>query len=169
MCKIFVILFLFYASSFALTLEQVRTDLKKNPITGDSIEISIRTSISTVGSKQSVSVFFVQKGKSRIYSEIRSSFLNQRSVVNDSRMKIIDLNTNQFQIIPYNGESLDVVSYTNFYPLAAGEWTEPKFVSESLYSIKGDKGTLFYNSKKKKNRKNGIRRNEQIYTYRIFL
>lgn len=146
-----LILFLFLSiPSFALSLNQVRADLKRNPISGDSIELSVRTSVSTVGSKQSVSVFFVQKGKNKIYSEINTSFLNQRSIVNGSRMKIIDLNTNKFQIIPYNGEPLDVVSYTNFNPLALGEWGEPKFVSENLYSIKGDKGTLFYNSKKKR-------------------
>ena len=52
--------------------------------------------------------------KEKIYSEINTSFLNQRSIVNDSRMKIIDLNTNKFQIIPYNGEPLNVASYTNF-------------------------------------------------------
>lgn len=146
-----LILFLFLSiPSFALSLNQVRADLKRNPISGDSIELSVRTSVSTVGSKQSVSVFFVQKGKNKIYSEINTSFLNQRSIVNGSRMKIIDLNINKFQIIPYNGEPMDVVSYTNFNPLASGEWGEPKFVSENLYSIKGDKGTLFYNSKKKR-------------------
>ena len=146
-----LILFLFLSiPSFALSLNQVRVDLKNNSISGDSIELSVRTSVSTVGSKQSVSVFFVQKGKNKIYSEINTSFLNQRSIVNDSRMKIIDLNTNKFQIIPYNGEPLNVASYTNFNPLASGEWGEPKFVSENLYSIKGDKGTLFYNSKKKR-------------------
>ena len=146
-----LILFLFLSiPSFALSLNQVRVDLKKNSISGDSIELSVRTSVSTVGSKQSVSVFFVQKGKNKIYSEINTSFLNQRSIVNDSRMKIIDLNTNKFQIIPYNGEPLNVASYTNFNPLASGEWGGPKFVSENLYSIKGDKGTLFYNSKKKR-------------------
>ena len=149
MCKILIYFLVFSVSSFALTLDQVRTDLKKNSISGDSIELSVRTSVSTAGSKQSVSVFFVQKGK-KIYSEINTSFLNQRSIVNDSRMKIIDLNTNKFQIIPYNGEPLNVASYTNFNPLASGEWGEPKFVSENLYSIKGDKGTLFYNSKKKR-------------------
>ncbi|MDD5942843.1 hypothetical protein [Fibrobacter sp.] len=146
-----LVLFLFLSiPSFALSLNQVRADLKRNPISGDSIEMSVRTSVSTVSSKQSVSVFFVQKGKNKIYSEINTSFLNQRSIVNGSRMKIIDLNTNKFQIIPYNGEPLDVVSYTNFNPLASGEWGEPKFVSENLYSIKGDKGTLYYNSKKKR-------------------
>lgn len=150
MCKILIYFLIFSVSSFALTLDQVRADLKKNSISGDSIEISVRTSVSTVGSKHSVSVFFVQKGKSKIYSEINTSFLKQRSIVNGSRMKIIDLNTNKFQIIPYNGEPLDVASYTNFNPLASGEWGEPRFVSENLYSIKGDKGTLFYNSKKKR-------------------
>ena len=146
-----LILFLFLSiPSFALSLNQVRVDLKKNSISGDSIEINVRTSVSTVGSKQSVSVFFVQKGKNKIYSEINTPFLNQRSIVNGSRMKIIDLNTNKFQIIPYNGEPLNVASYTNFNPLASGEWGGPKFVSENLYSIKGDKGTLFYNSKKKR-------------------
>lgn len=64
MCKILIIfLFFFSVSSFALTLDQVRVELKKNSISGDSIELSVRTYVSTVGSKQSVSVFFVQKGK----------------------------------------------------------------------------------------------------------
>ena len=150
MCKILIYFLVFSVSSFALTLDQVRADLKKNSISGDSIEINVRTSVSTAGSKQSVSVFFVQKGKNKIYSEINTSFLNQRSIVNGSRMKIIDLNTNKFQIIPYNGEPLNVASYTNFNPLASGEWGGPKFVSENLYSIKGDKGTLFYYFKKKR-------------------
>lgn len=149
MHKILFFLLIISIHSFALTLDQVRADLKKNSISGDSIEINVRTSVSTAGSKQSVSVFFVQKGKNKIYSEINTSFLNQ-SIVNGSRMKIIDLNTNKFQIIPYNGEPLNVASYTNFNPLASGEWGGPKFVSENLYSIKGDKGTLFYNSKKKR-------------------
>ena len=113
MCKILIYFLVFSVSSFALTLDQVRADLKKNSISGDSIEINVRTSVSTAGSKQSVSVFFVQKGK-KIYSEINTSFLNQRSIVNDSRMKIIDLNTNKFQMIPYNGEPLNVASYTHF-------------------------------------------------------
>ena len=110
-----LVLFLFLSiPSFALSLNQVRADLKRNPISGDFIELSVRTSVSTVSSKQSVSVFFVQKGKNKIYSEINTSFLNQRSIVNDSRMKMIDLNTNKFQIIPYNGEPLNVASYTHF-------------------------------------------------------
>ena len=140
MCKILIYFLVFSVSSFALTLDQVRTDLKKNSISGDSIELSVRTSVSTAGSKQSVSVFFVQKGK-KIYSEINTSFLNQRSIVNDSRMKIIDLNTNKFQIIPYNGEPLNVASYTNFMqPLPLNATNGSDFASqEHLIQIQNSK------------------------------
>ena len=140
MCKILIYFLVFSVSSFALTLDQVRADLKKNSIAGDSIEINVRTSVSTAGSKQSVSVFFVQKGK-KIYSEINTSFLNQRSIVNDSRMKIIDLNTNKFQIIPYNGEPLNVASYTNFMqPLPLNATNGSDFASqEHLIQIQNSK------------------------------
>ena len=39
-----LVLFLFLSiPSFALSLNQVRADLKRNPISGDSIEINVRT------------------------------------------------------------------------------------------------------------------------------
>ena len=140
MCKILIYFLVFSVSSFALTLDQVRAGLKKNSISGDSIEINVRTSVSTAGSKQSVSVFFVQKGK-KIYSEINTSFLNQRSIVNDYRMKIIDLNTNKFQIIPYNGEPLNVASYTHFMqPLPLNATNGSDFASqEHLIQIQNSK------------------------------
>ena len=141
MRKILFILLIISIHSFALSLNQVRADLKKNSISDDSIEINVRTSVSTAGSKQSVSVFFVQKGKNKIYSEINTSFLNQRSIVNDSRMKIIDLNTNKFQIIPYNGEPLNVASYTNFMqPLPLNAKNGSDFASqEHLIQIQNSK------------------------------
>ena len=141
MRKILFILLIISIHSFALSLNQVRADLKKNSISGDSIEINVRTSVSTAGSKQSVSVFFVQKRKNKIYSEINTSFLNQRSIVNDSRMKIIDLNTNKFQIIPYNGEPLNVASYTNFMqPLPLNAKNGSDFASqEHLIQIQNSK------------------------------
>lgn len=76
--------------------------------------------------------------------------VNQRTIVNGNRMKTIDLNTRESHVLPYEGKSFKALSYTNFNPLDSGEWEEPKFVSDGLYSIKGDKGTLFYNSKKKR-------------------
>ena len=65
-------------------------------------------------------------------------------------MKVFDLKTNKFQILPYNGEVLKAMSYANFNPLDSGEWSAPKFVSENLYSIAGEKGTLYYDAKKKR-------------------
>lgn len=138
--------------SSALTLEQVRSSLEKNMITSDSVEIGIRTSISSplISNVQGVSVYLVRKGNAKIFAELKMPLVNQRTIVNGNRMKTINLNTRESQVLPYDGESLKAHSYTNFNPLALGEWGEPKFLSENLYSIKGDKGTLFYNSKKKR-------------------
>ena len=149
MKKIFIIALLFSVSSFALSLDQVRQDLYKKTANKDSSEIKIRTTINSVAGSQVVSVYLVQKGKTKSYSEIKTSFLNQRTVVNGNRMKVIDLNTKKFQILPYNGEALEALSYVRINPLDSGRWENPRFVSENLYSIKGEKGTLFYDAKKK--------------------
>ena len=92
----------------------------------------------------------VQKGTSKTYTEMKSPLLNQRSIVNGSRMKVIDLNTKKSQILPYNGKALEAQSYTKFNPLDSGVWQEPVYVSGNLYSIAGDKGTLYYDSAKKR-------------------
>jgi hypothetical protein len=149
MKKIFIMALLFSVSSFALSLDQVRQDLYKKTANRDSSEIKIRTTINSVAGSQVVSVYLVQKGKTKSYSEVKAAFLNQRTVVNGNRMKVIDLDTKKFQILPYNGESLEALSYVRINPLDSGIWEEPRFVSENLYSIKGEKGTLFYDAKKK--------------------
>lgn len=150
MYKIAIFTLFFALSSFALTLDQVRNDLKKSSFAKDSIEMDIRTTINAMGSTQSISIYIVQKGTSKIYTEINAAFVNQRSIVNGSKMKVIDLKTNKSQVVPYNGEALEAMSYVQFNPLDAGEWENPKYVSENLYSIKGRKGFLYYNSKKKR-------------------
>lgn len=150
MYKTAIITLVLTISSFALTLDQVRNDLKKSSFAKDSIEMDIRTTINAMGSSQSISIYIVQKGTSKIYTEINAAFVNQRSIVNGSKMKVIDLKTNKSQVVPYNGEALEAMSYVQFNPLDAGEWENPKYVSENLYSIKGRKGSLYYNSKKKR-------------------
>jgi outer membrane lipoprotein-sorting protein len=150
MKKIIFTLFFFSISSFALSLEQVRADLKKSALARDSVEMSIRTTVNTPAGKQVVSIYMVQKGASKTYTEMKSPLLNQRSIVNGSRMKVIDLNTKKSQILPYNGEALEAQSYTKFNPLDSGDWQEPVHVSGNLYSIAGDKGTLYYDSAKKR-------------------
>ena len=150
MYKIAIFTLFFAISSFALTLDQVRSDLKKSSFATDSIEMEIRTTMNVMGTSQSIYIYIVQKGASKIYTEINAAFVNQRSIVNGSKMKVIDLKTNKSQVVSYNGEALEAMSYARFNPLDAGEWENPKYVSENLYSIKGSKGSLYYNSKKKR-------------------
>ena len=150
MNRIILLVLLIPISSFALTLDQVRNDLKNSSVDMDSIEMDLRTTVNVVGTSQSVTIYVVQKGTSKIYTEINTSFMSQRSIVNGSKMKVVDLKTNKVQIVPYNGEALEALKYTQFNPLDAGEWETPKYVDENLYAIKGDKGTLYYNSKKKR-------------------
>ena len=80
--------------------------------------------------------------------EIRSSFLNQRSIVNGDRMKIVDLANREYKIVHYNGEPLKEYAYGNFNPLDSGKWNAPKYIAQDLYLIEGDAGSLFYNSKR---------------------
>ena len=150
MKKIIFILLFFSISSFALSLDQVRTDLKKSALARDSVEMSIRTTVNTPAGKQVVSIYMVQKGASKTYTEMKSPLLNQRSIVNGSRMKVIDLNTKKSQVLPYNGEALEAQSYTKFNPLDSGDWQEPVHVSDNLYSITGSQGVLYYDSAKKR-------------------
>lgn len=150
MKKIIVFLSFLATASFALSLDQVRADLKKSALSRDSVEMSIRTTVNTPVGKQVVSIYMVQKGPSKIYTEMKSSLLNQRSVVNGSRMKVIDLSTKKSQILPYNGEALEAQSYTKFNPLDSGDWQEPVHVSDNLYSIVGSQGVLYYDSAKKR-------------------
>ena len=112
--------------------------------------MSIRTTVNTPAGKQVVSIYMVQKGASKTYTEMKSPLLNQRSIVNGSRMKVIDLNTKKSQILPYNGEALEAQSYTKFNPLDSGDWQEPVHVSDNLYSIVGSQGALYYDSAKKR-------------------
>lgn len=150
MKKLVIALCLLVTSSFALSLDQVRADLKKSAFARDSVEMSIRTTVNTPAGKQVVSIYMVQKGASKTYTEMKSPLLNQRSIVNGSRMKVIDLNTKKSQILPYNGDALEAQSYTKFNPLESGEWQEPVHVSDNLYSIAGAQGTLYYDSAKKR-------------------
>lgn len=169
MKKLVIALCLLASSSFALSLDQVRAGLKKSALARDSIEMNIRTTVNSPAGKQVVSIYMVQKGVSKVYTEMKSPLLNQRSIVNGSRMKVIDLNTKKSQILPYNGEALEAQSYTKFNPLDSGDWQEPVHVSDNLYSITGSQGVLYYDSAKKRIEKiesNDAEKNTQTtFTY----
>src|SRR5574344_1915698 len=133
------LLFLLFLTtqSFSLTLEQVKAALKEKAVPRDSIEMNLRTSVHAAGVYQQTDIYIVNKGADKSYTEIKSSFLNQRSIVNGNKMKVVDLKTNRSQILDYNGEVLKSASYGNFSPLDSGEWKEPKLVSGDVYSIQG--------------------------------
>ena len=137
-------------SSFAISLNQVRADLKTSALAQDSIEMSIRTTVNSSAGKQTVSIYMVKKGASKIYTEMKAPFISQRSIVNGSRMKVVDLKTNKVQVLPYNGEALGSKTLSKINPLDSGDWQEPVFVSENLYKIIGSQGTIYYNSKSRR-------------------
>ena len=149
------IVFIVFASTFvnALTLNQVQEELNTSSIAQDSIQIRIRTTVSSslIDKTQDIYLHLVRKGDSKILTELNLPFLNQRTIVNGNKMKVIDLSTRKSEILPYNGEPLKALTYANFNPLTEGEWQEPKLVSDNIYSINGgEKGILYYNSKKKR-------------------
>ena len=136
------------SQSFALTLEEVKAALKENVIPQDSVEMNLRVSVRAASVYQQTDLYIVKKGSAKSYTEIKNDFLKQRSVVNGNKMKIVNLKTNKTQIVDYNGEILESDSYAKFNPLDSGEWTEPKFYSEDVYTIQGSAGTIYYNKKK---------------------
>lgn len=148
MKKIALILLFVVCYSSSLTLEQVKTALKENIIPQDSVEMNLRVTVKAPSVYQQTDVYMVKKGTGKSYTEIKSNFLKQRSIVNKGKMKIVDLKTSKTQIVDYNEESLKSESYAKFNPLDSGEWTEPKFYSEDVYTIQGSAGTIYYNKKK---------------------
>lgn len=108
MRKVFLLIVFFSAFANALSLEQIRNNLIKKLISRDSVEMRIRSSVSSsmLSGKQNVYIYMVRKGFSKIYTELKLPFVNQRSIVNGNRMKVIDLSTRKSEILPYNGEPL---------------------------------------------------------------
>ena len=138
------------SQSFSLTLEQVKAALKDNNIPRDSVEMNLRVTVKATGVYQQTDIYMVKKGSDKGYTEIRSSFLKQRSIVNGKKMKVVDMKTNKAQVLDYNSESLKSDAYASFNPLDSGEWNEPKFLSGDIYTIQGSAGTLYYNNKMKR-------------------
>ena len=146
----FLFLLVLFSEPFALTLEQVKKALQENAIPQDSVEMNLRVTVKSTGVYQQTDIYTVSKGISKSYTEIKSNFLKQRSVVNGNKMKVVDLKTNKTQILDYNGEALQSLSYTHFNPLDSGDWQEPKFHSGDIFTIQGTFGTLYYNEKMKR-------------------
>lgn len=111
MKKLTILLFVvFVVPSFSLSLSQVREALGESAIPQDSVEMDIRVSVKAAGVFQQMEIYMASKGAGKSYTEIKSGFLSQRSIVNGGKMKIVDLKTNKFQIVDYNGEALKAFS-----------------------------------------------------------
>lgn len=136
----------------ALTLEQVRSDLKEVFMDPDSVEIGIQTTLSASNFQkpQKISVYFVRKGKGNVFAEVKMPYSSQRTIICGNRMKSIDLNTRKFQVLPYDGKALETFRHVNLNPLDSGEWKEPEHVSGELFVIDGPFGRLYYDSRKKR-------------------
>lgn len=126
-------LILFISHSFALTLEQVKTSLKENFIPQDAVEMNLRVSVKTMGVYQQTDIYIVNKGIDKSYTEIKSSFLNQRSIVNGNKMKIVDLKTNKTQILDYDASAIKSNPYSDWNPLDSGDWGGLSFFRNPLY------------------------------------
>lgn len=150
MKKVLFVCLLVLSQSFALTLEQVRSDLKKSMVSADSVEVKMEMTVNSIAGQLKTTVYVAQKGIEKCYTEIRNDQIQQRSVVNGDRIKIIDLKNKTSKVLPYNGEVLEAQTYTNFNPLASGNWSEPVFFSDGVYLIKDNSSTVYYDSKKKR-------------------
>ena len=151
MKKIFLFAIAFFTQfTFALSLDQVRADLKKSCLPQDSIEMNLRVTVNAAGIHQQTEMYIVNKGANKSYTEIKSTFLNQRSIANGKKMKVVNLNTNKRQILDYDGESLRSNTYANFNPFDSGTWDAPQFYSGNIYKIQGTLGTIYYNNKAKR-------------------
>lgn len=119
--KLTLFFVLFASQAFALSLEQVKTALTEGVIPRDSVEMNLRVSVKAQGVYQQTDIYIVNKGTGKSYTEIRGGFLNQRSIVNGNKMKIVDLKTNKAQLLEYNREALQPNSYADFNPLDSGD------------------------------------------------
>lgn len=103
------LVFLSVSFGCALTLEEVRSDLRESVLASDSIELGIRTTLSSpsISAPQVIGVHLVGKGPGKVFAEIKMPMSRQRMIVNGNRVKTIDLDTRKSRVVPYDGKSLD--------------------------------------------------------------
>lgn len=146
---VFLFVLLSVCASFALTLKEVQNDLSKQSFNQDTVEMKIRTTVDFALGKQISDIHLVQKGPSKIYMEMKSPLLNQKTLVSAGKIKTIDMNTQEEKILPYNGTELNLNQYQAPKLLESGEWAEPEKISGNTYQIRGKEAVIYYDSKLK--------------------
>ena len=150
MKNLMIYLLIACSMSFALSLEDVKRGVESGCFNSDSLEMKFKTTItSPVIGSQTTSTYSVRKGKNKIYYEIKSPILNQRTIVSGEKMRVIDLNTNK-EIINSKGVDLNKIAQSPMVdPFKDGDWKEPVFVSENVYKIESDSSEVYYDASKK--------------------
>ncbi len=137
------------SASFALTLKEVQNDLSKQSFNQDTMEMKIRTTVDFAFGKQVSDIHLVQKGASKIYMEMKSPLLNQKTLVSGNKIKTIDMNTKEEKVLPYNGTDFNLSQYQAPKLLDNGEWKQPEKISGNTYQIRGKEAIIYYDSKLK--------------------
>lgn len=135
--------------TFALTLADVQNGLKNSAFARDTIELRLTTTVNSVAGSQVSNVYYVQKGKEKIYTELKNGFMAERSIVNGNRMKVSNLKSGTTKVLPYNGEALHAMPFDKGL-FGKGVWSEPKLVSGSEYVLYSDSLAMYYDAKKKR-------------------
>lgn len=107
MKRLALLLLFVVCHSSALTLEQVKATLKENVIPQDSVEMNLRVTVKAMGVYQQTDIYIVKKGTDKGYTEIKSSFLKQRSIVNGKKMKVVE----KIETIKDGANTLTTFSY----------------------------------------------------------
>ncbi len=147
--KMFAILWLFAACAFALTIADVERSLKNSLFPSDSFEIRLSTTVESLAGTQTSDMYIVQKGPSKIYTELKSPMFSERSIVSGDRMKTTDLQSGKVKVIPYDGEALKSLGNLQVGLFAEDGWSTPKKLSDFEYVLAKGKKELYYNSQKK--------------------
>jgi hypothetical protein len=130
--------------------------------------MSIRTTVNTPAGKQVVSIYMVQKGASKTYTEMKSPLLNQRSIVNGSRMKVVDLNTKNLKFCRTMAKPWRLNPIRNSI-LSIPVIGRNRFMCPTIcILLRARQGVLYYDSAKKRIEKiesNDAEKNTLTYFY----
>ena len=150
MKKVLISLLLVCTASFALSLDDVKKDLKASFISEDSLEMEFKTTVtSPIIGTQTMKTYSVHKGPNKVYFEMTSELLNQRMILSGDKIKVVDLKNKSEEIVDNDELMQKMMQSPNTNPMEKGDWKEPECVSGDLYRIEGDVATVYYDASKK--------------------
>ena len=122
--NIITLLCVLASSSLALTLQDIRNQIHTSSSFGDTVEIQERTTVTTANGMQVVNIHVARKGPQKVYTELRSSTINQLSIMSG----------NQLQIVPFKAGNAAQAG-TLPTPLDTGNWSDPVKSADGTYLL----------------------------------